>query len=74
MAKNGIVPEEFPAVGGWTYERVWNENQEFSQYVLKITNCTGFMKDLQEYCQMKDKENNVGGVRARDDPPRNHSI
>ena len=56
MAKNGIVPEEFPAVGGWTYERVWNENQEFSQYVLKITNCTGFMKDLQEYCQMKDKE------------------
>ena len=56
MTKNGVVPEEFPTIGGWSFERVWNENQTFSQYVLKITNCTGFMKDLQEYCRERNLE------------------
>jgi len=56
MTKNGTVPESFPAIGGWSYEKVWNDNQEFSQYVLLLDNCTGFMKSLQEYIIMKDKE------------------
>jgi hypothetical protein len=49
------IPEGFPAIGGWSYERVWKENQEFCQYVLKISNPTNFMKTFQEFCQMKSK-------------------
>ena len=61
MTKNGIIPEEFPTVGGWSYEKVWNDNQEFAQYVLKITNCTGFMKPLQEYIRMRAAETKKSG-------------
>ena len=53
------IPEGFPAIGGWEYERVWKENKVFCQYVLKVTNPTKFMKTFQEFCQKKSKEDNV---------------
>lgn len=50
------IPEEFPTIGGWDFERVWKEKQDFCQYVLKISNPTGFMKDFLEFCETKSKE------------------
>ena len=55
MTKN-IVPEIFPKIGGWDYERVWKENQDFCKFVMKIENPTGFMKTFREFCKMKIKE------------------
>jgi hypothetical protein len=49
------IPVGFPTIGGWEFERVWKEKQEFCQYVLKITKATQFMKAFQEFCQMKSK-------------------
>ena len=48
-----MVPEIFPGVGGWDYEKVWKEKQTFCQFVLKVENPTGFMKDFQEFCKKK---------------------
>ena len=49
------IPEGFPTIGGWDYERVWNEKHEFCEYVLKISNPTKFMKTFQEFCKKKSK-------------------
>ena len=54
------IPAEFPTIGGWSYERVWEENPEFCQYVLKITNPTNFMKTFQQFCLMKSKNGGTG--------------
>ena len=48
-----FVPKIFPGIGGWDYEKVWKENQKFCQFVLKVENPTGFMKDFQEFCKKK---------------------
>lgn len=64
MTKN-IVPEIFPKIGGWDYERVWKENQEFCKFVMKVENPTGFMKDFREFCKnkkLKDGNNKTGSV------------
>ena len=55
MKTSETIPEGFPVVGGWDYEKVWEEKQDFCQYVLKISNPTNFMKTFQEFCQMKSK-------------------
>ena len=50
------IPKGFFDIGGWSFEKVWEEKQEFCEYALKISNCTGFMKEFQDFCRQK-KEN-----------------
>ena len=60
------IPDGFPTIGGWDYERVWKEKQEFCQYVLKVTNATKFMKSFQEFCEKKvnkGKHDNLEGAK-----------
>ena len=62
MAK--FIPTIFPTIGGWDYHKVWKDNQEFCQFVLKVRNPTGFMKDFREFCRKKLKDGNkkTGGT------------
>ena len=51
-----FVPDIFPGIGGWNYEKVWKDNQKFCQFVLKVENPTGFMKDFRDFCKKKLKD------------------
>ena len=51
-----FVPKMFPGIGGWDYEKVWEKKQSFCQFVLKVENPTGFMKDFREFCKKKLKD------------------
>jgi hypothetical protein len=63
MNNTDKIPEGFPTIGGWDYERVWEEKQDFCQYVLKITNPTNFMKTFREFCRNKVKHDNLEGAK-----------
>ena len=54
-----IVPTIFPTIGGWDYQKVWKEKQTFCKFVMKVQKPTGFMKDFKEFCEKKNKEDNV---------------
>ena len=52
-------PQCFPDIGGWNFEQVWVERQEWCKYALTWTKATGLYKDFQEFCRVKNKSSNV---------------
>ena len=50
-------PTGFMNIGGWSFERVWNEKQEWCQYALTWDKVSGIFKNFQEFCKTKSKKN-----------------
>ena len=51
-------PQNFPDIGGWDFERVWKERQEWCQFALKWKSATGLFKEFQMFCKAKNKKKN----------------
>ena len=48
-------PMGFMNIGGWSFERVWAEKQEFCLYALTWDKVSGIFKNFQEFCKTKSK-------------------
>ena len=51
-------PPFFPDIGGWDFERVWKERQEWCQFALRWKSATGLFKEFQMFCKSKIKRKN----------------
>ena len=50
-------PLGFMNIGGWSFERFWEEKQDWCQYALSWDKVTGIFKHFQEFCKTKSKKN-----------------
>ena len=47
---------EHPEIGGWTFDRIYEERPEYIKFVLIWYGVTGPMKKFQEYCKERHEE------------------
>ena len=61
-------PQCFPDIGGWNFEQVWKDRQEWCKYSLTWTKATGIYKDFQEFCRTKSKLRNGSDSKVTKSP------
>ena len=48
-------PENFPDIGSWCFQRVWDERREFCKFSLDWSHPSGLFEKFQKYCKQKIK-------------------
>ena len=50
-----ILDKKHPDVGGWTFERIYEQRPKYIKFVLIWYDVTGPMKKFHEYCKARNE-------------------